>query len=86
MRYQVEAEWNEVIPKLAQIHIEDGAISPPSEPTDLLTGSSPSVGGVGSVIHEDYIPSNGADLSNNLAGISLEDHFGLGPDHPDVTI
>lgn len=95
---KVEAEWNQVIPRLAQIHVEaTGSASPSTlgaashingnDSNGLLSAPS---GGVGVMIREDYIPSTGGDLSSDLASLSLGSRPPPAPQHapqhPDVTI
>ncbi|RLN14208.1 hypothetical protein BBJ28_00004769 [Nothophytophthora sp. Chile5] len=80
---KVEDEWQQVIPKLAQIHVENGgspvaSMSPISETaavefngnaSDQETATSTSIGPQ-SLIQEDYIPSNG-DLADSISDLTL---------------
>lgn len=58
---QVEDEWNRVLPRLSEIHVE--AISSP--------GASATTN---SLIQEDYIPSDGGRVANSLEGLSLDEN------------
>lgn len=58
---QVEEEWNRVLPRLNEIHVE-------------ATSSPGSSATANSLIREDYIPSDGGHISNSLAGLSLDEN------------
>lgn len=70
---------------LSQIHIEaTGSPEPLHVPATQSNGSSTPPHIAGPTIREDYIPSNGADLSSDLEGLSFGN--GFQQQHPDVTI
>lgn len=85
---KVEGEWEQVIPKLEQIHIENGgsplgAMSPVME-TAAINGNfhdqEATPASLGPVIQEDYIPSNGADLADSLSDLTLMSNDDAGHD------
>ncbi|CAH0482791.1 unnamed protein product [Peronospora belbahrii] len=75
---KVENEWQKVIPKLAMIRVETGrssstSTSPVSEVTTNDTfqeQEETATTTLGSMIQEDYIPSNG-DLTDSLSDLTL---------------
>ncbi|KAE9328769.1 hypothetical protein PF008_g16103 [Phytophthora fragariae] len=74
---KVEEEWQQVIPKLAMIHVENGgsplaSMSPISEATTngAFHEQEAATTSLGPMIQEDYIPSNG-DLADSLSDLTL---------------
>ncbi|KAL4094510.1 hypothetical protein PRIC1_010171 [Phytophthora ramorum] len=73
---KVEDEWQQVIPKLAMIHVENGgspleSMSPISESTNgNFHEQETATSSLGPMIQEDYIPSNG-DLADSLSDLTL---------------
>uniref|UniRef100_A0AAV1V8U6 Uncharacterized protein n=1 Tax=Peronospora matthiolae TaxID=2874970 RepID=A0AAV1V8U6_9STRA len=80
---KVEDEWQEVIPKLAAIQVENGGpvlapVGPVSQDTvdsalreeEAAEEEETATTTLGSMIQEDYIPSNG-DLTDSLSDLTL---------------
>ncbi|GMF41352.1 unnamed protein product [Phytophthora fragariaefolia] len=83
---KVEDEWQQVIPKLAMIHVENGGVSPESmSPISEATTNGafhnqpPATSSLGPMIQEDYIPSNG-DLADSLSDLTLMANDDIGHD------
>ncbi|KAI9918456.1 hypothetical protein PsorP6_011961 [Peronosclerospora sorghi] len=66
---KVEDEWQQVLPKLAKIHVDTRAAATPAhEEAKAATNA------LGPVIQEDYIPSHGDDVSERLSDLTLMGH------------